>query len=169
MIKPEVIQNNLRRCYEISAQSPDTSSQNGAIVSRMVNNSVSDVSKGYNHFYNGVPPETKDRVIKLQRIEHAERDAIYKAQNTKNAIMFCPWAACHDCARAIIGSGITCLVVHKERQDLTDPRWKPQVDEALGWIKDSGIWIYEYSGPIPNAPNILVSGRLWSPERLCYV
>lgn len=154
----------------MSTRSPDTSSQNGAIIVDEVSDNRSIIiSKGYNHFYDGVPPELDDRTVKLQRIEHAERDALYSCDKTRGATMVCPWSACYDCARGIIGSGITSLLVHKERQDLTDPRWKPQVDEAMGWIKNSGIWVHEYSGPVNNAPSILVSGRLWSPESLEYV
>jgi dCMP deaminase len=47
-------------------------------------------------------------------MEHAERDAIYKAafvgMQTEGATLYVPWFACADCARAIIAAGITRVV-----------------------------------------------------------
>lgn len=172
MLRLPEIQDFLRMAYKGALESPDPSSQNGALlVRRETNGTTSEVAWGHNHFYPGIEIEVKDRDVKLKRIEHAERDAIFKAAkigSTQGLIMVCPWSACWDCARAIIGSDLGGLVVHKERQDLTDPRWRDEVTEALQAIERSGILVYEYSGPI-SAKSILVSGKLWSPERCDYV
>ena len=87
-------------------------------------------------------------------LNHAERDSIYYAANRgvslKGAIMVCPWAACCDCARAIIGSGISALVYHRQRYLLTDKRWIDSVNATnsgstsakisarrSGWVRTS--------------------------------
>lgn len=168
----ETMREWLGRAYTNALKSPDPSSQNGAILVRKFNGLCQPLVEGYNHFYKGVPDGVENRESKLQRIEHAERDVIYKAANLgipcHNAILVCPWAACYDCARAIIGSGISELITHRNRYVLTDKRWIDQVNYALNWIQSAGIELVEFEGPVPAQP-ILISGRLWSPENLEYV
>lgn len=157
----------LKEAYIEATKSPDPSNQNGAVTSwegRVV-------ERGYNHFYDGIEPNVLDRDKKLARIEHAERDALYRTGNlfgTLGVTLVCPWAACYDCARAIIGSQVCELVVHKQRQELTPERWRANVEESLGWIRAAGISIIEFDGPVPGAPSIIVNGNLWSPERLSF-
>lgn len=160
----------MARAYNNALLSPDPSSQNGAVLCQIERGgAVRVLSGGYNHFYPGIPPELHDRDVKLQRIEHAERDAIYRALVTRGTIMFCPWAACHDCARAIIGSGLRALFYHRERYELTDERWIGQVKESLNWMRDSGVDVIEFSGTVPSVYPILVSGKLWDPSTCEYV
>jgi len=163
---------HLQHAYIMAAQSPDPSSQNGAIFLPDGWFAKAEIT-GYNHIYPMIPPEYEDRALKLNRIEHAERDAIYYAAEqgtgTADGTLVCPWIACYDCARAIIGVGITKVVCHKQRMDLTDERWKAQIDEALGWLSSSGVDIDYHDGPISDAPTIRISGRKWSPSELRYV
>jgi dCMP deaminase len=172
LLKSDIIK-CLRDAYYMAKRSPDKSSQNGAVLLKCLEDgSVYNISSGYNHYYGGFNNKPETREQKLQEIEHAERDAIFKAARLNfklnGAIMVCPWAACFDCARAIIGSGCHGLIVHKERQDLTPPRWKEQIDAALERMSHT-ISIYEFSGCIPNTCNILISGKLWSPSTCEYV
>ncbi len=160
--------------YNEALHSPDPSSQNGAVVIKSLGLDLCHyISNGHNHFYNGIEPEVEDRDEKLRRIEHAERDAIYRAasygDSTQGAILVCPWVACCDCARAIIGSGFTMVLHHWDRYLLTPPRWSGQVNQALGWMEAAGIRIQTLEGPIPSTEPILVSGRLWSPALCEYV
>ena len=57
-----------------------------------------------------VTEERCDRPLKYQYLEHAERTAIFRAGAegiaTKDSILYCPWFACVDCARAIICAGV---------------------------------------------------------------
>ena len=183
MFKKHSLRNMMARAYFWSAQSPDPSSQNGAIVcNRNDDGNLIPLQNGWNHFYEGIEPELEDRDEKLLRIEHAERDVIYKcAQNghkTYGGVLVTPWAACCECARAIIGSGIQCVVVHGDRMDLTPERWKPQVDKALGWLEEA-LMVHVIRGPIiqqninrvteRQLEPILISGKLWSPETCDYV
>lgn len=158
-------------CYNLASESPDPSNQNGAIiVVRNPDGTLERIAKGYNHFYDGIPPEVENRDVKLQRIEHAERDAIFYAaargHKCEGAIMICPWAACYDCARAIMGSGITALVYHKQRYLLTPERWKTAVDEALTWMSFDGMYLLELDASIPGTNPIYVNGELWSPATM---
>lgn len=172
MIEPIKLRTYMSRAYLKARQSPDPSSQNGAILITMREHTPCVLVNGYNHFYDGIPPIVDDRDTKLENIEHAERDALFLAAKrgfrTQGSILICPWQACTECARAIIGCGVGAIVIHKERCDLTDPRWLPKVNKAMGWLRDSGVWIHELEGPISADP-ILISGRLWSPEHLEFV
>lgn len=180
----------LSEAYGIAQRSKDPSSQNGALIATRSDDpdiqvDLGRVKGGYNQFYEGIPANYTDRDVKLRGIEHAERDVIYNAAgstfNTQGAYMFCPWAACTDCARAIIGAQLEALIYHEERYQLTDPRWKENVDEALSWLRASGVFVYGYSGSMyahmysnsdsthKKELHILVSGKLWSPVTLEFV
>lgn len=169
MLNNNILRTFMARAYVNASGSPDLSSQNGAVLTK---DGVV-VADGYNHFYDGVPGELKDREQKLKQIEHAERDIIYQAATrgikTEGSILICPWAACCDCARAIIGAHCHGLIYHRQRYLVTDERWIDQIDEALKWVKDAGIWVYELDGCVPQAPSILISGKKWSPASCSYV
>lgn len=157
----------LRYAYSLSTHSIDSSNQNGAIIVAHDNNLI---ATGVNNFPIGikVTPERSDqRPTKYRYFEHAERAAIYRAarmgQKVFGATMYAPWAACCDCARGIINSGITTLVVHQERMLMTPERWKPIVDEALSMLNEAGVHIHYHSGPIDGAPSILINGEVWNP------
>ena len=165
----ETDQRHLASAYDLACCSRDPSSQNGAVLVTPDR----EIILGFNHFYKGIPENYEDRTAKLQGIEHAERDAIYTAAYegvcTDGAALYCPWIACRECARAILGSGVERVVCHRERMDLTDERWQADIDEALGWLLSAGVRVDYYDGRIPNVAPIRVSGRLWSPSSLQFV
>lgn len=174
MLDEDMLRNLMSKAYDRALRSPDPSSQNGAVlVHRKINGELDTVSTGFNHFYQGIPGELDDRTRKLQQIEHAERDCLYYAAlngvSTEGSIMVCPWAACTDCARAIIGCGVSCLVYHHERYLLTDKRWIDGVNQSMGWMEAAGIQLYPLHGLIQRTRPILVSGKLWSPGSCTYV
>jgi dCMP deaminase len=174
MFSHDMLQKLMAKAYANANASPDPSSQNGAVlVKRQPNGMLDVVANGYNHFYKGVPGEVEDRDQKLKEIEHAERDVLYGAAargiETKGSIMVCPWAACYDCARAIIGTEVSALVYHRQRYLQTDKRWIDNVNEALHWLDAAGVWLYEFDGVVPQTKPILISGKLWSPGSCEYV
>lgn len=159
----------LLMCYQRAALSPDPSNQNGALVYIPETGII--VSDECNRFPRCVEVTEEllaNRDQKLKYIEHAERCAVYASAasnySTEGQAMFCPWAACHECARSIILSGIKHLVVHQARMDTTPERWLEDVNGALQLMKDSGIIIYYFDKPVRGAPNIRVNGQDWSPE-----
>ena len=164
-ISEEFIREKLSLAYQAAQSSPDPSNQNGAVVFR-----DGQFVLGFNGTVNGIeatPELMADRDRKLIYIEHAERSAILEADRLgiglQGAAMFCPWAACAECARAINRSGISDLYVHQERMDTTPDRWKASVEQGLAIIRAGGTVIHFIAGPIDASP-IIVNGTAWSPR-----
>lgn len=164
-INPELY---LKSAYQAMQKSTDPSNNVGAVIV----NYDSLIGTGWNAFPPGVTVTEQRRTERPEKYKffaHAERSAIYEAakdgSSTHGAVMYAPWASCCDCARGIILSGIETLVVHKERMDLTPERWKDDIDLALTMIREGGVTVLHYSGPIKGKP-VLVNGQLWSPETL---
>lgn len=158
----------LKRCYAKASRSPDTSTQIGAVI---VNKKgfVEFSTFSFNGFCWGWEPteEDYDRPRKYQIIEHAERRAIYKAANVGIALQGCTlystWAACCDCARAIVETGISRLVRHHPPNDDAMNRWLESVALGDELMKAGGVDIINIHGPIPGATPILRSGEIYDP------
>lgn len=150
----------LRLAYEEATKSPDPSNQNGALLITRGGTLVKDC----NRFPLGYPGNVHDRTEKLRTIGHSETNVIHKAArcgySTDRAIMYCPWFACSECAKAIVFSGIKTVVGHKQRMDLTSDRWKANVDAALKYLEDCGVNLMFFDGPI-GGPEIIVEGQKW--------
>jgi len=181
VVKGEILYNNeegLAISYWLAGKSPDTSNQNGAIVCQY----KTIMSKGYNHFYYGVPP-TGERPEKYERIVHAEMDACLSLAACSIPVdhhtkMFCAWATCKQCAIAILGAGIPKLIIHYERcrtfvetrrdeEDLEN--WQIAMDESAQWLRDGGCEIEVYKGSVDTDSTININGRLWSPRTLEFI
>lgn len=121
-----------------------------------------------NEFPHGVgyAPERWERPLKYSYIEHAERNVIYKAASsdwgvrTSGLVMVSPWAACADCARGIIQSGIKKLVT--QRHGPNPPHWEESIALADGMLMEAGVEI-EIMPPISGCVKILRNGELWQP------
>lgn len=154
----------LALAYELAAKSPDPSNQNGAVI--VASNRL--LSVGINDFPIGFTRNVTDRDAKLKNIEHAERASIYALLRGRidltgaSLVMYCPWAPCHECARAIVESGIDSLVVHRQRMVKTPDRWATDVREAIQKLKRS-VKFYEYDGPVPSKVPVIVNGESWFP------
>ena len=88
-------------------------------------------------------PERCDRPLKYQYLEHAERTAIFRAGangiNTTDSILYCPWYACVDCARAIISAGVAECIGVKKLRDSTPERWLETVRLAESMLIEAGV------------------------------
>ena len=147
----------IEHSYVLARLSPDTT-QNGAVI---VDEWGNVVGKGCNRPPDGI--EVGEN--KAYTIEHAERAAIYQGSLSGSLLgltMYCPWAACPSCARAIIMCGIKTLVVHEERMALTPFRWLERVRVGLDMLDRSGVEVVQWSGKIGCQP-ILVNGEPWNP------
>lgn len=160
----------LRNAYCIAAQSRDNSNQNGAVL---VSAKKELISTGVNNFAIGVEfteERATTRPKKYRYFDHAERNAIYLAARSHSApgvfgsTMYCPWASCCPCAIGIINSGVRTLVMHRERMQMTPPRWEDDVNEALGMMKEAGLTLLYYEGPVEGAPPLIVNGETWDPS-----
>ena len=80
---------------------------------------------------------------KARYVEHAERDVLFACARegikTKGAVMYAPWFACCDCARAIIGTGIKEVVGLRKLRHLTPARWSCEIAAAHQMLKEAGV------------------------------
>lgn len=151
----------LRKAYRIATYSPDPSTQNGAFVMdknyTILGQACNDFTKGFwtDQDYKGggriVTPEMLERPLKYSYIEHAERGAIYDALKKNSeyppVAMVCPWAACAECARAIVMSGITTLIRHKQASDRSPERWKESIALADDILRVGRVKILDIDAP----------------------
>lgn len=167
----EVIQSYMAAAYRLAKLSSDSSCQNGAII--LNENMV--IGGGYNEFPSGVPfdlNKATHRPEKYLYYEHAERAAVYHCAKfghpALQGTMVCPWACCCDCARSIICSGLSKVIVHAERMAATRDFWQENIKIAWGMLTDAGVEVELYRGPV-NASPIRVNGQLWSPDTCDFV
>lgn len=129
------------------------------------------IGTGNNNFAIGVAftdERAETRPTKYRYFEHAERNSIYQAARAGEKVfgstMYCPWAACCACARAIINTGVLTLVMHRQRMDMTPERWRGSVNEALKMMQEAGVTLLYHDGPVTGCPSILVNQELWNPS-----
>lgn len=160
----------LLSAYIRATDSRDPSTQNGAVLIRTVGGGWFDITSACNNPPNGLnvtQAQLEDRESKLNVCEHAERAVIFSCLKSQfrpmNSTMYCPFVACPDCARAIIAAGISKVVCHTELMMLTPERWQESVKHGLSMLKNAGVIIEYFTGPIPGAPVIRFDGRLFDP------
>lgn len=156
----------LRLAYSAAAAgSDDPSTHNGAVLVL----STGRLSLcGSNHFPRGVikSEDRLERPKKYAYMEHAERDVILRAAQagvrTDGATLYVPWYACSDCARAIIGAGISRVVGHKQMFDKTPERWRASIADGDAMLDEAGVICEQYDGPIGGV-RVLFDGEWWTP------
>lgn len=158
----------LRQAYTLALRSPDPSTQNGALLLRTDHAYV--ISQGCNEFPANVEyrEERWKRPDKYKYIEHAERNAILGAakygQRVEGSTMVAPWAACSDCARAIIQSGVHTLVRHQDASDKSPDFWLEEIVVADQMLHEAGVVVIDVKGKVcEDTHRIRFSGTLWSP------
>jgi dCMP deaminase len=163
----------LRKAY-INARdfSDDPSTQNGSVLVP-AGYPLNRVFFGANRFPSGIkvtPERLADRDTKLAFMQHAERDAIFKAArngiSTDGATLYCPWYACIECAKAIIGAGITRVVGHLQAIQKTPDRWKENIQVAEKMLDEAGVErTYLVSDLFGSDPDyqVLFNGEYWIP------
>jgi dCMP deaminase len=142
----------LSLAYEYAKQhSSDPRTQNGAII--VDPRTAEIISYGANRFPAGVKP-LQERLLperKREYLEHAERDAIFAAlrsgKSTVGTTLYVPWFACSDCAKAIIGAGITRVVGHLA-PCLTKTTWSDTIKIGLELLNETEIEYSYYDGEI---------------------
>lgn len=160
--------------YEEATKSPDPSTQNGAVIPVEWEGSHAD-GRPHDHILkdcNRLPDGVKLLEDRLQRpkkygyIEHAERNVVYRAAKEgwclEGLTMYVPWASCTDCARAIVQSGITRVVRHKDMMDKTPEHWKESIEIADLILSEGGVQVVEVSGKLGANP-IRFNGEIWHP------
>lgn len=157
MLSDLTLDNAMRLAYSLASQSPDLSTQTAAII---LSRSGHILGAAANTLPRGVEitnERLSARPLKYSVTEHAERNAIYMAakygEPTAGATMVALWAACSDCARAIIQSGIATLVTHSfytpHRHETHSSRmvsgtksWGADIDIALQMLEEARVNVF---------------------------
>jgi len=169
-VEQDVNRRRLAQAYKIALNSPDPSTHNGAIITDRAGTLI--LGRGCNQFPRGVEyyPERWERPLKYEIIEHAERNAIFDAayhgRRCKGATMYAAWAACSDCARAIIQAGIIKLVRHADatkRATMPGKDWTDTISTADMMLREAGVEIVDIEGKVTDGLALLHSGKPWSP------
>lgn len=132
----------LKLAYELAAKlSTDPRTQNAAIIVQSDGSSIGSA----NRFPDGVKENTErwTAPLKYKFVEHAERNAIYRAAlsgfKTAGATMYAPWFACAECARAIIQAGIVEVIGHDYPPHKDQVSWKESIEIADVQLMEAGI------------------------------
>jgi dCMP deaminase len=133
-------------CDVILKQSKDPSTKTSCVIVGP-NNEVRSIG------YNGIPRGVNDnedrfvRPLKYKWVEHAERNAIYNAARNGTSIDGCTiyimWHPCADCARAIIQSGITQVVVPAGSTEYGKDRWGEDFEISRIMFCEANITVRE--------------------------
>ena len=132
---------------EIEKKSKDPSTKVGCLITTKDH---SFVSAGFNGFPRGVEdniqivPQRYERPEKYLWTEHAERNAIYGAERSlRDCVVYVKWWPCADCARGIIQSRISEVVLDGDSKEFNDTelnnRWKEQMDVSKVMLKEAGV------------------------------
>ena len=106
------------------------------------------VSLGYNGFPRGVIDDEEalnDRTKKLQRVIHAEPNAILFAQRNLegHSLYVHPFQPCSNCSILIIQSGIKRVITLEASSELKD-RWGDSMKVAEQMFKEAGVELCVY-------------------------
>lgn len=147
----ELIEGSLRLCVRAQAESPDRSTQIGAVLysstGYFIASSCNDFPKGIR-----LLPERLERPIKYTYTEHAERNAIFAAArlgaSTHGGTLFMvgmgpPTVPCVECARAIIQAGIV-RVIGKAYKEVPD-YWADQFVVSKQMLEEADVEFIEWS------------------------
>jgi dCMP deaminase len=127
-------------CRHAAQHSHDPDTQNGAVLvtNRLTIYAANCIPPGVAR-----PEHRLARPFKYDFIEHAERAAIYKAAAagaaTAGGVLYCPWFACTDCARAIVSAGIKEVVGLIALRNATPARWLLNVELAEKMLEEAGV------------------------------
>lgn len=90
----------------------------------------------------------ENRIARITYVEHAERAAIYAAARegvcTNRLGMVATWAACADCARAIISSGITEVLTDARLFSRATPVWAETIRAGQDMLHEAGVKVLLY-------------------------
>lgn len=121
----------IRDAYHYAKLSNDPSTQVGAVVG---------ATGAFNGQVDRKPPEGTDKWWSLLHAE--ERVLLIRARegySCKLKTMHAPWAACVECAPAILEAGIRRLVVHHQIMEKTPERWVESVTQGLDMLVRHGV------------------------------
>ena len=132
--------------------SPDPSTKNGAVL---VDPNYKIITYATNRFARGIAetrPRLNDRSIKYRMVVHAENGAVFNAarhgKSTKDAILYCPFYACSECAKAIIQAGIERVVGHAQIMIIaaSHENWVETIQYGWKMLYEAGVECVLFDG-----------------------
>lgn len=170
MKRPDWDQLYITLCYLISMRSKDPMTHVGSVI---IDSDNVLVATGYNSLPRGVELDRDSKRVsredneKYYWVEHAERNAIYNAARRgtvlKGCKLYVPWISCSDCARAIIQTGITEVIIHQNGQDFydenTNGKWVEAHKKTLTMFLEAGVKTRFVTTEIVN-PEIYMNGKV---------
>lgn len=133
--------------YDTARKSKDLSTKIGAVI-------VKD-KRPILFGYNGIPQKVKDTPERMERpkkykwTEHGERNAIFCGARfgiaTDGTTMYTQALPCCECARAIVNSGISKVIIHKESSDIFaasshySTTWKEDHEISTVMFQEAGV------------------------------
>ena len=151
---------HLESAWIMAKRSRDLSTQNGAILVSLDGISV----PGWNDFPHGVleADGRRDRPVKYEYTEHAERAAIFLAAREgvrcDGATLYCLWAACADCTRAIICAGISRLVTCRWPA-VRSAHWSETVGVGERMFAEAGVEVIYHDFPVNDGETLRFMGE----------
>ena len=133
---------------QVKLKSKDIKTQIGVVL---VGKDNEIVSTGYNSFARGINDDVEERQERPEKyfwFEHAERNAIYNAArigvSTLGTTMYMTCGiSCADCARAIINSGISKIVL-REGKGATNEKWQESAKRSQQMFEEAGVVVEYY-------------------------
>lgn len=142
----------LAMAYLVATSSKDRKTKYGAVI---VGPYGEIRSTGHNGFPRGCDDYAESRHQRPEKYfwtEHAERNAIYNAARVGTPLdgctLYVQGCPCADCARAIIQSGIAKVVVHKDWEDRTPPKWQEHADRSKAMFEETGVEYVIWDGEV---------------------
>ena len=142
----------MRMTYLVSSKSKDKKTKIGAVI---VNNDHQIIKIGYNGFPVGVNDdisERHDRPLKYRYTAHAEANSIFFAARDgvkiNGSILYTTGLCCIECSKAVIQSGIKCVIYHKQFNDKSKEfhrsEWDGHKEISTTMFKEADVKIIEY-------------------------
>ncbi len=171
MKRPDWDELYITMCYLVGMRSKDPHTHVGAVI---VDSENVLVSTGYNSLPRGIDIDenlyriSRENGEKYYWLEHAERNAIYNAARRGTTLKECkiyiPWIPCTDCARAIIQTGLSEVIIHKNGQDFydknTNGKWTASYNKTTTMFKEASIKMRYLTCNIV-APEIFMNAKLF--------
>lgn len=158
-------------CYLVGMRSKDPHTHVGAVI---VDTDNVLVSTGYNSLPRGIDVGknshrlSRENDEKYYWIEHAERNAIYNAARRgtqlKSCKLYVPWIPCTDCARGIVQTGISEVIIHQNGQDFydknTNGKWVESYKKTTTMFQEAGVKMRYLTCDVV-APEIFMNAELF--------
>lgn len=131
----------------VSTWSKDPDCQVGCVIASLQNRII---SMGYNGFPKHIDDNAKllhNESLKNRFMIHAEANAILNARSPiVSGVLACTKFPCHECAKLIIQSGISKVIVPRTDFEKLDSKWRGSCATAKGMFEVAGVEIRYVEG-----------------------